>query len=392
VQAAWLALFLSVAGFYLLGLAEAIAAPVSDCLGSAPGCTGPAAEAELARVGLTPKAANAIAFLLIQVIVPAGCLMIAAFIAWRRPDRAITLAVAGTLALYGPAINTDLVTAGLASLGLGFASVIYEFLFTVLILVMVFTFPSGRFAPAWAGWVMLAGLGAHLVYALTTGLETISDLTTPLIIALLLGLGLQVYRYRRVASEIEKQQTKWVMAGTVGFLLNAVLYFAVVVPINDTSPSQVLILIFSAMNVVLVLSLPATLMVASLRYRLWDIDVIIRRTLVYALLTGLLTLAYLGLVVVLQTAASGLTGQRDSALVTVLSTLGIAALFAPLRRGIQRFVDRRFYRRKYDAAQTLSAFAAHSRDQVDIDRLVNALSEVVDETMQPERVGVWLKN
>jgi hypothetical protein len=127
-----------------------------------------------------------------------------------------------------------------------------------------------------------------------------------------------------------------------------------------------------------------------MRYRLWDIDLVIRRTLQYSLLSGLLALTYFGLVIVLQSIFTAFGGQR-SELVTVLSTLAIAALFLPLRRRVQDFIDKRFYRQKYDAQKVLAEFAATCRDETDLDKLTARLVEVVQETMQPERVSLWLK-
>jgi hypothetical protein len=128
-----------------------------------------------------------------------------------------------------------------------------------------------------------------------------------------------------------------------------------------------------------------------MRYRLWDIDLLIRRTLQYTLLTGLLAMTYFGGVVVLQAILSPLTGEANSPLVTAVTTLGIAALFTPLRNRVQDFIDRRFFRKKYNAEQTLANFAAIARDEVDMDKLTSALLEVVEETMQPEKVTLWLK-
>jgi hypothetical protein len=132
--------------------------------------------------------------------------------------------------------------------------------------------------------------------------------------------------------------------------------------------------------------------VAILRHRLYDIDIIIRRTLVYSILTALLALLYFGVVIGLQTILVGITGQAQSQLVTVITTLTIAALFFPLRRRVQNLIDRGFYRRKYDAAKTLVAFAATARDETDLDQLTARLGAVVAETMQPEDVRVWLKS
>jgi hypothetical protein len=139
------------------------------------------------------------------------------------------------------------------------------------------------------------------------------------------------------------------------------------------------------------LCLPVALAIAITRYRLWDIDVIIRRTLIYTVLTGLLVLAYFGSVLVLENVFRALTGQGQNSLVVVLSTLTIAALVGPLRRRVQVAIDHRFFRRKYDAARTLARFAANARDETGLDQLSAHLVQVVDQTMQPESVGLWLR-
>jgi hypothetical protein len=130
------------------------------------------------------------------------------------------------------------------------------------------------------------------------------------------------------------------------------------------------------------------LVMAVLRYRLFDIDIIIRRTTSYAILTGLLLLVYFGTVVILQRLLSPLTGE--SRVAVVLSTLIIAALFLPLRRRVQATIDQRFFRQKYDAEKVLNAFAATVRDETDLDALTAELARVIQETMQPEFVSVWL--
>jgi hypothetical protein len=138
------------------------------------------------------------------------------------------------------------------------------------------------------------------------------------------------------------------------------------------------------------LLVPISITISILRYRLWDIDLIIRRTLVYAILTTALALTYFGSVILLQRVFVILTGDT-SPLTIVISTLAIAALFSPFRRGIQNFIDRRFNRRRFDAERMLQAFASTLRDEVDLDRLSGLLVAIVQETMQPESVSLWVK-
>ena len=140
----------------------------------------------------------------------------------------------------------------------------------------------------------------------------------------------------------------------------------------------------------LMLLLPLCLAIAITRYRLFDIDLIIRRTLIYSLVTAALALVYFGGVILLQQLFRSLTGAGDD-LAIILSTLTIAALFNPLRRRIQDVIDHRFYRRKYDAQQVLAGFAKTARDETDLGKLVQGLANVVDDTMRPESVSVWLK-
>jgi hypothetical protein len=184
-----------------------------------------------------------------------------------------------------------------------------------------------------------------------------------------------VLRLRR-ATGVERQQLKW--------FVYAVALFALVFP-----PS-VLVLGDGRLIVFLLPLVPAAAGIAILRYRLFDIDILINHTLVYGSLTVLLAAAYAGGVVGLQSVFRAMTGQ-ESTLAVVASTLAIAALFSPLRQRVQAFVDRRFYRRKYDAVKTLEAFGSRLRDETDLDALSGDVVEVARGTMQPAHVSLWLR-
>jgi K+-sensing histidine kinase KdpD len=136
---------------------------------------------------------------------------------------------------------------------------------------------------------------------------------------------------------------------------------------------------------------PISFAIAILRYRLWDIDILIRRTLAYSLLTALLALIYIGSVLLLQNVFNSLTGENQPETVTILSTLAIAALFSPLRRRVQNGIDRRFYRQKYDMEKTLAVFSGSLRDEVELDTFNTRLLAVVESTMQPECVLLWVR-
>jgi len=191
-----------------------------------------------------------------------------------------------------------------------------------------------------------------------------------------------IVRLRRAGSE-QRQQIKWLAYGGV-VVVGTIFVGALVIPWSV--PVSILI-----MSVAL-LGLPIFTGIGILRYRLYDIDLVINRTLVYGSLTAMLVAVYAGGVAVAQTILRALTGQvQQPQLVIVVSTLVIAALFNPLRRRIQNFIDRRFYRNKYDAARTLGAFSSRLREETDLATLSNELVSVVDETMQPEHVTLWLR-
>jgi hypothetical protein len=191
-------------------------------------------------------------------------------------------------------------------------------------------------------------------------------------------------RFRRARGD-ERQQIKWFASASA-----LTLGFAFVLQTLNNTQNSLLEASLATVALILIPSIPVATGVAILRYRLYDIDRLINRAMVYGLLTAMLAVVYLASVVALQSVLRALTGQ-ESTLAIVASTLAIATMFNPLRRRIQAFIDRRFYRSKYDARKTLEAFSAKLRDETDLDALSNDLVGVVRETMQPAHVSLWLR-
>jgi hypothetical protein len=208
-----------------------------------------------------------------------------------------------------------------------------------------------------------------------------------------IGVGSQIYRYRHVSGRVERQQTRWVVFGMASAALGGLAFLLPfrISPTLSTFASPYAFAFEAAVSGFLLL-IPLSIGIAILRYHLWHIDIIINRTLVYGALTALLAAVYLGGVAAVQAIFRALTGQQEQTqLAIVISTLVIAALFTPLRRRIQGFIDRRFYRRKYDARKTLEAFSAKMRDETDLEAVSDDLVGVVRETMQPTHVSLWLR-
>ena len=198
-------------------------------------------------------------------------------------------------------------------------------------------------------------------------------------VAALVSVASLALRFRR-SHGVERQQIQWVWAA--GALL--VVTFVVSALLEPTAPIVAENVQFAGL-----LAIPAAIAMAILRYRLYDIAIVVNRTLVYGSLTAALALVYLGGVLLLQLVLAPIT--EDSGLAVAGSTLAVAALFRPVRGRIQELVDRRFYRRKYDAARALEAFNARLRDEIDLDSLVGELRGVLEETVQPSHVSLWLR-
>jgi hypothetical protein len=209
-----------------------------------------------------------------------------------------------------------------------------------------------------------------------------SILESAALVSLLVAVVSVAARYRR-ADGIERQQSKWVALGAAAIGLGFGL-MAVVEVFVDEIPE----IIATPVTIAVILALPATIAIAMLRYRLYDIDVIINRTVVYGVLSAVLVGAYAGGVLLFRTVLDPVTGDNDVAIAA--STLAVAALFGPARRSIQTFIDHRFYRSRYDAQRTLEEFATRLRDEIDLNSLSAELLGVVSDTVQPRHASLWI--
>jgi len=279
----------------------------------------------------------------------------------------------------------------------------------ILFIHLLLRFPTGRLpSPRWR-WASRAALACALLtslgYALRKGpIDVVPEVPNPLgaiapawisafgitvgntllpVVAFLAVASLFV-RYRRAAIQ-ERQQMKWFIFAVS--LFPVIFLISQFVQVLDDSEEEYLGFLVIAAGLLFV---PVSMGIGILKHRLYDVDVVLNRALVYGALTGILGLAYLGIVVLLQRLLDPLT--RESDLAIAASTLAVAALFRPLRIRVQVFIDRRFYRRKYDAVETLDRFTTHLRDEIELDALSEDLIAVVGETMQPTHASLWLRS
>jgi hypothetical protein len=362
----------------------------------------PAQFAALHAAGISP-ASLALWIIAVQGFVTLVCVGVGALLFWRRSEHRVALLAATALVLLGPTFSDSHWLGAACALRPAWpaAGLLFDLLgvaANLLVAVLFCTFPSGRWVPRWSPWLVLC----FTVVMLPTTLRpaVMNDflashqwigITTPLLIASFLIA--QVYRYVRVSTPAERLQTKWVVLGSgIGVGENVVLitwisFFGY----SPTAPLEPLFLIYAGTAIQLGATLfPISIGIALLRSHLFDVDQLINRVLVYGSLTGVLALLYLGGVFALQGLVGGLTGQTQP-LIVVITTLAIAALVQPLRRALQRGIDRRFYRRKYDAARTLESFGQTLRNEVDLGHLSTHLVAVVEETMQPAHISLWLR-
>ena len=321
------------------------------------------------------------------------CVSIGVVLFLRQPDERLALLASLTLVFLPIKFNTQIV--GTLPANWTLPTEIVTFFGNICLGFFLFLFPNERFVPRWTTLLMVAWVAywANINVFPTSLLNNSWFSAVPLVGLVASLIVLQVYRYRHVSTPLQRQQTKWVVFGiavTFGgsvaaiFLLDGLLpQFFAMSPLSfffGQTPLTIFLLLF-----------PLSVGFAILRNRLWDIDFLINKTLVYSLLTLLLAAAYAGLIIKLESLVGFSARANTQPLVMVVSTLVIAALFRPLRSRIQRVIDRRFYRRTYDTTHTLEVFNSILRNEVDLAMLSQQLVAVVEETMQPAHISLWLR-
>jgi xanthosine utilization system XapX-like protein len=345
--------------------------------------------AELPAWHLSPAGyvAVMIGFLAVFMLV---CLLISAVIFFRAAEDPVALLCAYMLMAFGCGLSF-LPGVTITDPALNALSVILTSAGLVLVGWFFLVFPSGRFVPRWSRWCVLAAAAGMLVVVAPSlvKVEPAPDAVQPIgILLLVLGAGAQVYRYCRVSTLTERQQTKWVMLGVAAF----VVVFAATRLIGNLATTsaqhtQLADNIFGTGSIFLAFAfIPVCIGIAVLRTRLWDIGLVISRTLTYTVVTALLVGVYAGLVL-LATRVLAFTAP----VAVAASTLAAAAVFNPLHPLAQRAVDRRFNRARYDADQAVAAFAARLQDAADPDAVHAHLLAAVHQALEPAHASVWIR-
>lgn len=319
---------------------------------------------------------------------------------WRRSDDWLALLAAFVLVMFnvGPWSNTNAPSV-LALMYPAFTLPVsfLSFLADCSLGLFLLLFPNGRLVPRWMGLILLLLIGSDVLADFPSSLSPFAAhwpawLVLPSILIFCGAIiSSQIYRYRHVSTPAQRQQTKWVVLGLSVSLavITAILAVTSLVPFGSASPFLEFLVTALIWPAALLL-IPLSIGFSILHYRLYDIDLLINRTLVYGTLTVLLALVYFGLIFALQFLLRGIISQNNDVAI-VVSTLAIAALFQPLRHRIQRIIDRRFYRRKYDAVKIVAAFSATLCNEVDLNHLRDHLITVVQDTMQPSHISLWLR-
>lgn len=336
-----------------------------------------------------------------EILLVAGLLLVGLVLFWRKSNHGPAIFFSVAMITYGPYITGSLdalltlhshwrLLIGLAqALGIGCA------------VLSGYLFPDGQFVPGWTRLLALLWISLTVIWLLVPGFPlTFADPYTVSFPSFLVLMGwllstllAQAYRFWQASNPFQRRQTKWVLLCMTTTIMTYGFYYVLSVffsPFPQTLSTPGLFYAFLGVPL-FYLSLPISPLIifrSMWRYHLFDMEMVINRVLVYGTLTIVLALLYAGSIFTVQYVFQNLAGSSQLALIG--STLGIAALFHPLRTRIQHEIDRRFYRRKYDATRILAAFGATLQTELDLDQLSQNLLQVVRETMQPTHVSLWL--
>lgn len=386
---AWLIILLLAAGKLAIGLPRFYTEKARVCTASVEICKNTesldmqqAAALETAGVTLI-RYARAVVFSTIFHSIVWGGVGLLIFIL--RSDDWMALIASAMMIVFTTGQYTDPIAR--AYPGLAIPSQFIFDLQNILLFLFISLFPSGRFVPRWIRWYWLVMCTISLVpTVLLTNLPD-SILVLFWLSFLTFGPYSQIYRYFKSSTLIERQQTKWVVFGFTMMAGLILIQFAVSLFFPNQGSLRTAVLQDFYFDLASIF-LPISIGISILRYRLWDIDVIIRRTLIYGAFTVTLALIFFLGVTLLQSLFVAISNQK-SAISIVISTLAIYVLFSPLRIQIQNIIDRRFFRRKYDAQKILERFANSVRNEVELEQLTDHLLAVVHETMQPKDAALW---
>lgn len=356
----------------------------------------PAEAAILAEAGFSLRA-YARYHLLVEVILAVALTVLAFIVFWRGPRTWSSILLAMTLSFFG--LNFMVETDGVGFLARNIFSPWDRWLGGVsglMFVYLLYLVPDGRFVPTRARYLLVLLTAMVALDPLFLAQANSGGFSVPLsalfIVCLITGVAAQVYRYRYVSSPRRRQQTKWLLLGLVT-LVACMIFYALAYELFLPSPGPGRLALFTVVYaglLTLLLIFPFAVVFSILQYRLWDVDLVINRALVYTTMTLLLAAVYFGSVVLFQRITLRVTGGSTD-LSIVLSTLLIAALFSPLRGHVQEIIDRRFFRSKYDAQHALADFSRITRDEADLDAIHTALVGIVEQTVQPETIYLWFK-
>lgn len=327
----------------------------------------------------------------LNILLPFVYIAFALFLFWKKPAEMMAVLIATYFVTFSAGSSLHLL-AGYHP-ALENAGNLVDVLSSILAFATLALFPDGQFKPKWTRWTVLLIVLPQIWRLFNPeGYQALFPvLGGPSFLLIAAG---QIQRYRRHSNAIQRLQIKWVIFGLVTFLVALGIYMLLLISFPELNAANragvIYYLIGNLIWFGFLIVFPTTLLVAIFKSQLWDIDLVIRRTLIYSAVMLLLGLVYLGAVTIMQNLFMAASGQ-SSQLSIVVSTLAIAALFNPLRRRVQDFIDRRFYRQRYNAEQVLAAFAEQARQETDLEALTAGLVEAVQETMRPEQVRMWLK-